>query len=498
MRSPATVGALFLVTASVLGIVIVTGLNPFANPYELSGVFRDTVGVKPGAAVRVAGIDVGNVSQVETLDNGTGRVTLELEDSALPIHEDATLKLRPRIFPEGNLYVELHAGSPSAPTVDDGATIPLGQTAAAVSLGDIVDLLEADTRSNLKVTLSELAKGFGDGGAAALNEYIARMEPAYRHGAQSSEAFLGEEPGRDLQRAIRGTQGTAAAFAADEPALRRAVSNLSATAAALGSQDRALEASVPALRDTLSTGTPALATLSGALPELRSFARDSLPGLAAADPALAATLPALAQARGLVGPDELQAAARTLGGELPALVGITSALVPLLEQVRAASRCTTRVLAPWIQSDMPHPFLPEYTGTLSQKTGRTLVGHGGEGRNFDANGTYSHISILPYAAAPLRVYPAPPPDPTKLPQHRPDVPCETQDPPNLDAVGGIAPASSNGGQGILPLGSGADFVTAPPAGAAVPLLKARELLTRHYERLGRRQKRLLEKGGWGR
>ena len=42
----------------------------------------------------------------------TAIVTLALEDDALPIHEDATLKVRPRIFLEGNFFVDLKPGQP--------------------------------------------------------------------------------------------------------------------------------------------------------------------------------------------------------------------------------------------------------------------------------------------------------------------------------------------------------------------------------------------------
>ena len=32
---------------------------------------------------------------------------MEIDDKGLPIHKDATLKIRPRIFLEGNFFVDL-------------------------------------------------------------------------------------------------------------------------------------------------------------------------------------------------------------------------------------------------------------------------------------------------------------------------------------------------------------------------------------------------------
>ena len=40
-------------------------------------------------------------------------LTMEIKDAALPIHEDATAKIRPRIFLEGNFFVDLKPGSPA-------------------------------------------------------------------------------------------------------------------------------------------------------------------------------------------------------------------------------------------------------------------------------------------------------------------------------------------------------------------------------------------------
>ena len=42
---------------------------------------------------------------------------MEIDEKGLPIHKDATLKIRPRIFLEGNFFVDLKPGSPSSPTL---------------------------------------------------------------------------------------------------------------------------------------------------------------------------------------------------------------------------------------------------------------------------------------------------------------------------------------------------------------------------------------------
>ena len=72
---------------------------------------------------------------------------MEIEPRGLPIHADATVKIRPRLFLEGNWFVELQPGSPSAKTVSSGYTIPVTQTADPVQLDQVLDALNTDTRA---------------------------------------------------------------------------------------------------------------------------------------------------------------------------------------------------------------------------------------------------------------------------------------------------------------------------------------------------------------
>jgi ABC-type transporter Mla subunit MlaD len=143
---------------------------PWSDKWELRAVVHQANELGPRSPVRIAGVEVGKVKSVDSGEGGTSVVTLALEDDALPIHEDATIKVRPRIFLEGNFFVDLKPGTPGAPTVDEGYTIPVAQTAAPVQLDQILSVLQSDTRDNLKLLLAALGEGFADGGAQSLNE----------------------------------------------------------------------------------------------------------------------------------------------------------------------------------------------------------------------------------------------------------------------------------------------------------------------------------------
>jgi hypothetical protein len=103
---------------------------------------------------------------------------------------------------------------------------------------------------------------------------------------------------------------------------------------------------------------------------------------------------------------------------------------------------------------------------------RGLVGLSGESRLSDGNNQWFHTSIAPPAT---QVQPAPPTVVDQPPPRRPDVPCETQELPNLAAP--HAPVTAFGGPaGALPLPLGDPF-------EIDALRRVEELLKQHEEKL---------------
>jgi phospholipid/cholesterol/gamma-HCH transport system substrate-binding protein len=446
---PFTAGLIGVVVLTLFAFFAFTKFNPFANPYEFKAVFETANNLKPRSPVRIAGVEVGKVKQVEALDNGAARVTMELEDKALPIHEDAELKIRPRIFLEGNFFVDLEPGSPSAAVLDKNETIPIGQTKAPVQFGDVLIALQKDVRTDLQVFLKEYAKSLRKGGAAGFRSSIKYWERAYKNAAIANEATLGQNPERDLQRVLRGQARTFAALNRDPEALKDLVTSFNTTAAAFAREDAALEAAIPELRDTLVTAQPALRSLNDALPSLRRFSVEALPGVRSSAPTLRASLPFITQARLLFRPSELRGAARELRRQTPSLVRLNRTSVPLFEEGRALAACSNQVLIPFAFSEIPDPDFPDNSGQrFIDQANRGLVGLSGESRLADANNQYFHASAVGPPQQPGNsLRPAPPPDGgTNALERRPDLPCENQEPPNLNAPAG----SLGAGGAVLP------------------------------------------------
>jgi phospholipid/cholesterol/gamma-HCH transport system substrate-binding protein len=441
---PLKAGLLALVLIGLFAYFGFTKANPFSNPFELKALVDDARNLQARSVVRMAGVDVGRVTEVEPVRGSApaARVTMELREDALPLREDAELRVRPRIFLEGNYFVDLRPGSPSAPELEDGDTLPRSQSSAAVSTSEVLAVLQSDVRTDLRTLLYELGtRGLiQGGGAAAFNRAVPFFQPAYRRSALTNDALLGEDPTRDQQRLLRGQQRTLAALAADPRALEELVTDLNTTAGALAREDVALEQSIPALRDTLRIAMPALDSLNAALPTLRAFAREALPGVRSSTPTLDVGIPWIRQQRALMSEDELRGVARSLTGAIPSLVRLNRRQVDFLDQGRALASCTNNVLTPFSRSRIPSAEPGNSGQQVRLQTFRGFVGLAGESRNNDANTPYFHIQTVKptnlAAANGGRLEPLSPPNPNVPPPHRPDVPCETQEPPNLDAPDG--------------------------------------------------------------
>ena len=116
--------------------------------------------IRTNSPVRIAGVNVGKVKKIERQDGTDAAVvTMEIDKKGLPIHKDATVKIRPRIFLEGNFFVDMQPGTPGAPTLGDGDTLPIAQTATPVQLDQVLTALQQDTRTQLQIAAGQLRQG---------------------------------------------------------------------------------------------------------------------------------------------------------------------------------------------------------------------------------------------------------------------------------------------------------------------------------------------------
>jgi phospholipid/cholesterol/gamma-HCH transport system substrate-binding protein len=464
-RSPVAIGLIALVIILVATFLGFTKDIPFTTPFQVKATFESANSIRVGSPVRIAGVAVGKVAKVETgEDSDTSVVTLSLQKQALPLHEDATAKIRPRIFLEGNFFVDLRPGTPSAPELEDGGVIKVTRTASPVQLDEVLTALQSDTRQDLKDVLDGLAVALdkkptaaddrdahpsarGETGAESFNDAYVDIPAAERSTAQVFEAFLGQEPGEDLSRLIDGTARTAGALIRHEEQLKDLITNFNLTTAAFASESGNLQTSIRELAPTLENANSAFASLNAAFPPTRAFAHEILPGVRETPATIEASFPWIAQARKLVSPSELGGLAKELSPATRDLARLTDSAIDLLPLTTLTSRCAREVLLPTGDVVIKDEF--ESGAENYKEFFWGLVALAGEGQNFDGNGMYvrfqpgggSQTVSLGSAstgsgqvfgnnvAVPLGNRPF---YPGKRPPYRPDVPCHTNKLPNLN------------------------------------------------------------------
>ena len=293
--SPAKIGLVLVILLAIASYLAFTKQIPFTSPgYELHATFQNATTLKPKSPVRIAGVNVGEVTNVSSHGN-MAEVTFSIDNEGLPIHKDATVTIRPRLFLEGNFFLDLRPGSPNAPDLSSGGDIPVSQTATAVQLDQILTSLQKGNRTDLKQALA------GYGGALthkptpaedktqspsvhgltagqALNQTFKYGGKAGRTSSIVNEALLGEKP-HDLSNLIRGQRNVFRELASDQGALRGFITNFNTTAGALASESNNLSATIRELAPTLEQAQPTLRHVDQSLPPFRSLAIQLEPGI---------------------------------------------------------------------------------------------------------------------------------------------------------------------------------------------------------------------------
>jgi len=456
---------------------------PFTGPgYELRATFESSGTLRAGAPVRIAGVNVGEVTGLEA-DGDASRVTFTVSDEGRPIREDAEVEIRPRLFLEGNMFVDLSPGSPSAPELPDGGDIPITQTAIAVQLGEVLTALQRDSRRDLQ----RLLEGYGTAlnyeptpaddvgqdpdvhgktAGEALNAALRYGGRAGRDSAIVNEALRGEHP-RDLSRLVRAQRNLFMELETVETELQDLITNFNVVTGALAAESASVSETIDELAPTLEEAEPSLRELSDALPPLRALAIEAEPGIAELPATIAATEPWLEQADPLLGERELGGTARLLRQAAPGLAQTAHYSRPLFHNLSRVSRCASAVLIPTgdividdsgVVDGTPFDFgtgQPNYRELFY-----ALVQMAGESQSFDGNGSYVRVQAggggtlvqtpnspgYPIGQTllfgntvepPLGVRPA---LPASRPPFRMDVPCHQNPVPNVNGpAAAVAP-----------------------------------------------------------
>ncbi len=455
-------GLILVIVLAIASVLAYTKQLPWSSGYEVTAVFESSQYLRPSNPVRIAGVNVGKVTEIEQVGGASGgesqpaaAVTMELNPEALPIREDANFKIRPRLFLEGNYFIDLQPGSPSAPEAEEGHQFGLERTAYSVQLDQILTTLQSDVRAQLQTLLDQFGNSLiSYGGADGLRDLFKSAPVSYRYSAQVYESTLGTEP-HDLSGLIRGLGRVLRGLGRDREALSDLVTNFRVVSGSFAAEDQALGRAIELLPDFLAEGEPTFQALNRALPPLRAFAIEALPGTRMGPETLRAALPMLKQLRALMSRSELRGLVARLRPTVPKLAQLAQRNTEFFKQTRALSSCFNEVVIPWSHSTVepvdPLDIYPlEPGGRVFETTAYGFTQSSSESRSGDANG--QHLRVLGGSGSNIVRFPpglgrdaafglTPFPILGAMPRigdsaksvYKPEVPCETQEPPNLEA-----------------------------------------------------------------
>ena len=472
-----------LVVLVIIAVVVYFGFTkhiPFKHGFRLQATFSSSLNIAKKSPVRIAGVNVGKVSSVRR-EGETGVVTMEIEKQGLPIHRDATAKIRPRIFLEGNYFVDLDPGSPSSPTISSGYTLPITQTADPVQIDQLLTALNSDTRSNLQTFLAEYGDALtrkptpaedaqqdpevrGLNAAQAFNKSFNYAPAALRGTAVTLQALGGTEK-NDLSGLVRAVGHTTGELNVHEQQLGELIGNFDTFLGSFAAQSTSLSAAVAELPSTLHHASTAFAAVDRLLPPLQTFAEDIVPGVEQTPATIKVTLPWIVQLRGLLGPQELGGVAKGIRAGAPPLAALLAAQPPFFKQTELLSKCLTKVFYPAgetkLQDGASSTGLPN-----QQEFFNALVGFNAGAQSFDGNGPFQRLLttggpeniVTPPSTLPLNPAKGPqlaatssltplgtrPRVPSTEPPYKPLVSCYTQALPNFNGPLSQGPADGGG------------------------------------------------------
>jgi phospholipid/cholesterol/gamma-HCH transport system substrate-binding protein len=398
-----TIAIIFILIFTIGPYLAFTKHVPFtSHGYEVKATFSNSANIATNSPVRVAGVNVGKVIGTSR-DGDNTTVTFTVSGSGRPIHDDAFAAVRPRIFLEGNFFIELDPGSPSAPELESGGTIPVSHTSTAVQIDEVLSALQSPVRADLGRLLDGYGKALtheptaaedktqlpevkGRTGAEGINDAFKYGGDAGRYSSQVANALLGTQQ-RDLAKLVASSGQAFGALASRQRDLQGLIENFDTFTGALANQSTNLSATVRLLAPTLRITHASLVSLNRTLPPLRTYAIELRPAVAELPGLIHASKPFLAQVRPLLSGKEAGGDVKLLQESTPGLAGAALAGKKVtLPQINQLSLCTSKVMVPTGNEVINDRFStggPNYREFLYN-----LVNLAGAAQNFDGNGPY--------------------------------------------------------------------------------------------------------------
>jgi phospholipid/cholesterol/gamma-HCH transport system substrate-binding protein len=265
------------------------------KPFQFQAEFDNAQGVVAGQGqtLRVAGVRIGDVSNVELID-GRAVVTFDVDRKYTPIYEDATILMRP-LTGLRDMFFSLDPGTRSASggEIEEGDTVPLANTAPDVPLDEVLAALDNDNQAYLRAILVGAGQGL-EGRGKDLGRILGSLGPINRDLEKLNTAVA--ERDENLSRLVHNLSILTKSIGTQDEDVVRLVTESNATLAAIAQEDpdvqnatRLLPGALTETRDALAATKEFGDELGPTFNALRPFARN-LPELNSSTTELAETV----------------------------------------------------------------------------------------------------------------------------------------------------------------------------------------------------------------
>jgi phospholipid/cholesterol/gamma-HCH transport system substrate-binding protein len=300
-----------------------TPLKP--QGYRLKVSFGEATQLAHEADVRISGVPVGKVKEIETnAQTGRSDATLELKPEYAPLPSDAKAILRQKTL-LGETYVELTPGSPKAKAVADNGRLADGQVADTVELDEILRTFDPDTRKAFQNWIQTQAQSI-EGRGQDLNDALGNLAP-FAEDTTKVLAILNRQKA-GVRQLVRNTGEVFDALSERDGQLAGVITSSNRVFATTAARDADLQAAFKALptfekesqttlkrlsrfaanadpvvtdlRPAARELSPTLEQLSALAPDLKHFFQSIDPLVAASEKGLPATTEFLDQLRPLL------------------------------------------------------------------------------------------------------------------------------------------------------------------------------------------------------
>jgi virulence factor Mce-like protein len=262
----------------VIGIVREATDDDTQDAYYVRAIFDNASTIVPGEDVKIAGVPVGVISDMDVTDEKQAAVTLRIDDENFtPWKADASCTIGAQGL-IGEKFVECEPGSTDAPALrrireGDGEgerLLPVENTSSPVDIDLINNIMRLPYRQRLSILLSELGTALA-GRGEELNEVIHRANPALRETDEVLKILADQN--RELAQLARNSDEVLGPLAREREAFADFVVQANTTGEASAERRDDLRRSIALLPDFLAELEPLMADLEG-------FADQGIPLLA--------------------------------------------------------------------------------------------------------------------------------------------------------------------------------------------------------------------------